>query len=167
MKQLLRRTVLVLLWLALCVLFLSGCHATAPAETVAELGGINAEVERSFLESLYLFVGTDYGEFCAFVACGMAAHVLLLLKMYLYPWLCTHAPRLAAWLKRLLIALSAFVRKDTRTSASLPSDLLPPFTEDTEDESETGEAPEALPPSVSDTDADAAEDTAEDTDSTP
>ncbi len=125
---------LILLWLVLCMLFLTGCHAHAPSGVLSGLGGaLESAAEYSLAESLYLFVSTDYGEFCAIVACFMATHLVFAVQQYLLPRLRRYAPRLATWLKgRLqaaLPALRAFLVR--HTSASEPSDAIGP----------TGDAP--------------------------
>ncbi len=108
---------LILLWLVLCMLFLTGCQMSA-------VGNAAVAAEYTFFEKLYLFVSTDYGEFCALVACLMATHLTFLLQRYLVPRLQIYAPKAAEALrsvcKKAEGALKALLRKAT----------TPPDTED-------------------------------------
>ena len=128
---------LTLLWLILCVLFLTGCHAYAPSGLLPSLGGALEEAtDYSFFESLFLFVSTDYGEFCAILACFMATHLILLLQRYLLPWLQTHAPRLSAALqaasRRVLATLKRLLKTKTTPEHAPLCDQLEQLIEEAE-----------------------------------
>ncbi len=141
MLRLLKNASLVLLWLVLCVLTVSGCQATAPTAVLYELGTATEIAERSFLENLHLFVRTDYGEFCALLACAAAAEVSLLLRRYALPWLSRHAPRLFAYLKGAYTRLLALMKKQgfTPPVSMEPIDVPSSFDEDDEDSDGTPE----------------------------
>ncbi len=123
----------VLLWLVLCMLFLTSCQMSA-------LGNASAAAEYTLFENLYLFVSTDYGEFCALIACLMATHLTYLLQRYLVPLLQQYAPRAAEFLcsvcKKAQGALKAYLGR--KSSSSDTADDL--FSPDTKEASSTEDA---------------------------
>ena len=133
MLRLLKNASLVLFWLALCLLTVSGCQATAPTAVLVELGTATEIAERGFLENLHLFVSTDYGEFCALLACAAAAEVSLLLRRYLFPYLREHTPHLFAYLKGVYVRLLSLFKNRKYVNISLQDEIEVPAALDGED----------------------------------
>ena len=78
----------------LSMLVFTGCVAFAPRELTDAVAALSGGERLTLGESVRLFLETGYGEFCALLACAFAAHLVLLIRQYILPFVQTHAPRL-------------------------------------------------------------------------